>query len=395
MYRLVRRALFALEPERAHSVALSALQCGHRLRILPRLRDDPAAAVSLMGLDFPNRVGLAAGFDKNGRYIDALGSLGFGFIEVGTVTPRPQAGQPLPRLFRLLPSSFHPLGAGALINRMGFPNDGSSVIAARLAQRAFRGICGVNIGKNAETPLGAAIDDYVACYRAVAPYADYVAVNVSSPNTKDLRRLQQAEYLQPILESLIEEREVLRAKQSRPIPLLIKISPDLSEDELRAVAQLLMQVGVDGVIATNTTVSRSTLPVRERIASGDVSSFNLEAAGQSVAGDQSGSGGQLGGRSDGRAGGQSGGQSGGLSGAPLRPLALQAIRILRSALGRHVPIIGVGGIASGADALDALDAGADLVQVYTALIYRGPMLIREIRAAFKARSRIQGEDVRS
>lgn len=359
MYRLLRRALFTLEPERAHSVALSALQCANRLHLLPRFRDDPAAAVSLMGLNFPNRVGLAAGFDKNGRYIDALGSLGFGFIEVGTVTPRSQPGQPQPRLFRFRSTA-------ALINRMGFPNEGSSAIAARLAQRTFRGVCGINIGKNAATPIAAAIDDYVACYRAVAPHADYVAVNVSSPNTQDLRRLQQVEQLRPILESLIEQREALRLTLGRPLPLLVKLSPDLSEDELRAVAQLLMQVGVDGVIATNTTVSRSTLtPVMIRDLPSDADSSNSEA-------------GDL-------AGGPMGGPMGGLSGAPLRPLALQTIRVLRSALGRHVPIIGAGGIASGADALAALDAGADLVQIYTGLIYRGPGLIREIRSALRAR----------
>lgn len=343
MYRLLRRALFTLEPERAHSLSLSALKAAHRLRMLPPLRHDPAAAIPLMGLQFPNRVGLAAGFDKNGRYIDALGALGFGFIEVGTVTPRPQPGQAKPRLFRSSSDI-------ALLNRMGFPNDGGAACAARLAQRTFRGVCGVNIGKNAATPLAHAIDDYVACYRAVAPYADYVAVNVSSPNTKDLRRLQEMEYLQPILESLIEQREALRVTLGRAIPLAIKLSPDMSVDELLGVARLLMQVGVDAVIATNTTISRPP---------GDVSSFSSQE------------------------GGEEGGQ-GGLSGEPLRPLALRTIRILRSALGARVPIIGVGGIASGADALAALHAGADLVQIYTGLIYRGPMLIREIRAAIGA-----------
>lgn len=376
MYRLLRRALFALEPERAHAVALSALQGVHRLRILPRFRDDPAAAVSLMGLRFPNRVGLAAGFDKNGRYIDALGSLGFGFIEVGTVTPRPQSGQPQPRLFRLPPVHSLPFrapAAGALINRMGFPNEGSYEVALRLAQRTFGGVCGVNIGKNAATPIAAAIDDYVACYRAVALHADYVAVNVSSPNTKDLRSLQQVEHLQPILESLIEQREVLRAEQGRPIPLLVKISPDLSEDELRAVAQLLMQVGVDGVIATNTTVSRPTMapvmPHDSTAVPADAGSFNSQVGGYS--------------------------EVGGLSGEPLRPLALHSIRVLRSVLGARLPIIGVGGIASGADALAALDAGADLVQIYTGLIYRGPMLIREIRVALERGSLVQGKNFRS
>jgi len=334
MYPLLRRALFALEPERAHSIALSSLQLAHRLGLQRQGGEEPSAGVSLMGLRFPNRVGLAAGFDKNGRYIDALGALGFGFIEVGTVTPRAQAGQSQPRLFRLP-------GSRALINRMGFPNEGADAIAVHLASRRFPGVCGVNIGKNATTLLTEAVDDYVSCYRTVAPYADYVAVNVSSPNTKDLRRLQQVEHLRPILEALLQERERLHSQRPRHVPLLAKVSPDLTQEDLGAIAELLLELHIDGVIATNTTVRRP-------------SGIDVVAM-----------------------------QEGGLSGEPLRPFALQAIRALRSIVADRLTIVGVGGIGSAADARAAFEAGADLVQVYTALIYRGPGLVRELRAVRK------------
>lgn len=331
MYSLLRRAAFTLEPERAHSVALSSIQFAHRLGLWPRQTDEPAAAVSLMGLRFANRIGLAAGFDKNGRYIDALGSLGFGFIEVGTVTPRAQAGQSKPRLFRLPRSQ-------ALINRMGFPNDGAVVAAVHLSRRKFRGVCGVNIGKNASTPLTEAVDDYVSCYRTVAPHADYVVVNVSSPNTKDLRRLQQVAHLRPILEALLRERDRQRSADPRHVPLLAKVSPDLTQEELVGIGELLVELAIDGVIAANTTIRRP-----EGI--DDVAC----------------------------------GEEGGLSGAPLRAFALQSIRGMRSIAGDRLPIIGVGGIGGATDARDAFDAGADLLQVYTGLIYRGPGLVRELR----------------
>ena len=294
-----------------------------------------------MGLVFPNRVGLAAGFDKNARCIDALGSLGFGFIEVGTVTPRPQPGQPQPRLFRL-PS------ARALINRMGFPNEGADAVAARLARRKFDGVLGINIGKNADTPLHRAIDDYVSCYRTLAMHADYVAINVSSPNTQDLRRLQQVEHLQPILEALMHEGRELAKARGRRIPLLAKISPDLSQEEVEQVAQLLTDLGVDGVIATNTTVGRPD-------------------AGHGPAADPLLA------------------EQGGLSGAPLLALSLRTIRTLRSVSQGRLVIVGAGGIASSADALLVLDAGADLLQIYTGLIYRGPALLDEVRKAALAR----------
>jgi dihydroorotate dehydrogenase len=336
LYPILRPLLFTLEPERAHAVALASLKCAHALRMV-RASAERSAPVSLMGLSFPNRIGLAAGFDKNGRYIDALGAMGFGFIEVGTVTPRPQSGQARPRLFRIEP-------ARALVNRMGFPNDGAAVIAARLARRSYRGVCGVNIGKNAATSMRDATVDYVDCFRAVAPHADYVAVNVSSPNTKDLRRLQQVEQLRPMLEALLNEREQLHVRGGRRVPLLVKISPDLDVDALVASAELMRELHIDGVIATNTTLGRS-----------GVAEMKFAA------------------------------QEGGLSGAPLLTLALQTIETLRVTLGTDTPIIAVGGIDTPAAALDALSAGANLVQLYTGLVYRGPTLLREIDLALRGR----------
>lgn len=331
LYPVIRRALFLLEPEKAHALSLSTLQLAHRFGYRARTIDAP---LSLLGLRFPNRIGLAAGFDKNGRYIDALGSLGFGFIEVGTVTPRAQPGQPRPRLFRLGRIE-------ALINRMGFPNDGATAIARRLAQRSFAGVCGVNIGKNSDTPLDRAVDDYVACFRELAPHADYVAVNVSSPNTAGLRLLQDAQQLEPILAALQEERLALRSDQWR-VPVLVKISSDLSDQEVADLCRLLTRMRIDGVIATNTTLSR---PKRSDVVALD--------------------------------------EAGGLSGRPLHGRSIEMIRRLRSLLGEDFPIIGVGGVTSAADALATLNAGAQLVQIYTGLIYRGPGLIGTIGAALE------------
>jgi dihydroorotate dehydrogenase len=333
MYELIRNALFKLEPERAHALALSLLDSAHRLRLLRDVRHTDANAVAHMGLRFPNRIGLAAGFDKNGRYLDALGALGFGFIEIGTVTPRPQPGQTAPRLFRVP-------AASALINRMGFPNDGAHAVAERLSRRAFRGILGISIGKNAATPLSTAVDDYVQCYRTLAEYADYVAINVSSPNTKGLRELQDAEQLRPILEALLEEGHRLATTLDRRVPLLTKVSPDAEDHDLATIARLLVSLGVDGVIATNTTVTR---PV------------NLE--GEAVRD-----------------------EVGGLSGRPLHSLSVHAIRILKAASQGQLTIMGVGGVMSRADAKMMLEAGADLLQIYTGLVYRGPILIDELLA---------------
>jgi dihydroorotate dehydrogenase len=330
LYPTVRPWLFALDPERAHRFALEAARAaGH----LPARRL-PGSPVELMGLRFPNRVGLAAGFDKSAEAVDGLGRLGFGFIEVGTVTARPQGGQPRPRLFRHV-------NVSALINRLGFPNDGAVVVARRLRRRRYRGVLGVNIGKNAETPLDRAIDDYIACLRTLHGVADYIAVNISSPNTEALRDLHAAERLEPLLSGLVAERDALLRGRTRRLPLLLKVSPDLHAAALAEVARVALGVSLDGLIATNTTVQR--------------------------VGMDEGSAARL----------------GGLSGAPLHPLSLETVAALRRLLGPRVAIIGVGGVDSVAKALQMREAGADLIQVYTGLVYRGPMLVRQLVRALR------------
>lgn len=345
MYSVLRPLLFRLDAERAHGWTLRLLNAAHQLGILQLALPGAGAGagagsgaatgagsspVRLMGLTFPNRVGLAAGYDKNATCIDALGMLGFGFIEVGTVTPKPQPGNARPRIFRIRE-------AQAVINRMGFPNEGVAALCARLRLRRFRGVCGVNIGKNAGTPLEQAEADYAACLQAVYPYADYVTVNVSSPNTVGLRELEQEGRLARLLESLLETRARLVREHSRRVPLLVKLSPDLSDEALAATAAVVGKLGIDGVVATNTTIQRP------RVA-------GLPGAGE----------------------------AGGLSGAPLLELATATVRKLRGHLGAGVPIIGVGGIASAACARQMLAAGADLMQIYTGLVYRGPRLVREL-----------------
>ena len=334
LYRVVRRALFATPPEAAHSLALAAARAfpWHRFgdRATPADR-----GVELMGLRFSNRVGLAAGFDKNAVAIDGLFALGFGHIEVGTVTPRPQAGNPQPRLFRVPERS-------ALINRMGFPNEGAERIIARIRARRGDQILGVNIGKNATTPIERAVDDYVACLRAVHAVCDYITVNVSSPNTKRLRDLQDAQHLGPLLTVLLDEAHQLEKTHSRRVPLLVKLAPDLTDDELRAIATLLGSLPLGGVIATNTTVSHAGLESLRHV-----------------------------------------NEPGGVSGAPLRPRSLEVVRTLRGALGATMPIIGVGGIMSPTDAKALRAAGADLVQIYTGLIYHGPRLVKELADALR------------
>ena len=330
-YPAIRPALFALDPERAHGLALDALRLVGK-RALRMKSDTP---LECMGLRFPNRVGLAAGFDKNAVAVDGLGSIGFGFIEVGTVTPRAQVGQPRPRLFRQ-PS------VGALINRLGFPNDGAEKVASRLRHRRYRGIVGVNIGKNANTPVSCAIDDYVSCLRAVPSVADYVAINVSSPNTVGLRQLQARERLEPLLAALMQERACGDSAARRKLPLLVKISPDLSSEELHETAALFKALPIDGVIATNTTVSRA----------GSLSGLNAP--------------------------------SGGISGRPVHPVAVRTIAALRALLGPGIPIIGVGGVDSPQAVIAMRAAGADLIQLYTGLVYRGPSLVTKcIRALDK------------
>lgn len=334
MYALIKPLLFQLSPETAHALTLDVLHRAHAVGLVSPWVRPVADPVSLMGLSFPNRVGIAAGLDKNAVCVDALAALGAGFVEIGTVTPKPQDGNPAPRVFRLP-------GAGALINRMGFPNEGMERIAARLEARRGCGIVGVNIGKNASTPLEQATQDYLICLRRLAPLADYITVNVSSPNTTGLRSLQAAEQLRPMLATLVAARDEQLASRSRPLPLLVKLAPDLERDELCAIAEVLATARVDGVIATNTTITRP--------------------AGLGALADE----------------------KGGLSGAPVHELSLKAVRTLRSALGSGFPIIGVGGIDSAQAALAMREAGADLVQVYTGLIYRGPGLINEVAGALQ------------
>jgi dihydroorotate dehydrogenase len=339
LYSLARPALFALDPETAHDLTLTSLDWAHRFHADRVLFHPPAGApVEVMGLAFPNAVGLAAGMDKNGAHVDALGALGFGFIEVGTVTPRPQPGNPRPRLFRF-PQ------AQAVINRMGFNNDGVDALLRNLEGARYGGVLGINIGKNFDTPIERAADDYAACLDKVYPRADYVTVNVSSPNTANLRTLQAAEALDALLERLQAQRERLADRHGRHVPLAVKLAPDLTDADLRATAGVLRRRRVDAVIATNTTVTR---PAVAGLPHGD--------------------------------------EAGGLSGAPLKALSTDIVRKLKRALGGEIPVIGVGGILSGADALEKLDAGASLVQVYTGLIFRGPDLVAELVRATAARA---------
>jgi len=333
-YPVIRHALFTLDPETAHRVTLDALRvAGHAGSALRE-----SGPITCMGLRFANPIGLAAGFDKNAVAVDGLGRVGFGFIEVGTVTPRAQPGQLRPRLFRLP-------GSSALINRLGFPSEGAETVAARLRGRRFRGVVGVNIGKNAATPIERATDDYVSAFRTLHDVADYIAVNVSSPNTPALRALQARERLGPLLTALLEERHAGH-RGPRPLPILVKISPDIERSELEDLAALVRSLAIDGVIATNTTVGRSGVP--------DDAPHRAE--------------------------------TGGLSGPPLHTLALRTVSTLRDLLGRQFPIIGVGGIDSAAAAVAMRAAGANLVQLYTGLVYRGPSLVKSCVRALAASS---------
>jgi dihydroorotate dehydrogenase len=343
-YHFARSLLFSLDPERAHDLTLSQLDRAYALGVARLLaKRIPPLPVRVMGLEFPNPVGLAAGMDKNAAHIDALGSFGFGFIEAGTVTPRAQPGNPRPRIFRLV-------AAEALINRMGFNNDGVEKFVANVQrQTAFRargGILGLNIGKNASTPIGRALDDYLLGLRRVYALADYVAVNISSPNTKDLRALQGASELSTLLAGLAKERKRLEGAHGRRVPLAVKIAPDLSDDEVRRVADDLVAHGVDAVIATNTTTARVAvkgMPHAE--------------------------------------------ESGGLSGRPLARRSTEVVGLLARHLRGALPIIGVGGIMRGKDAVEKIEAGASLVQIYTGFIYTGPDLVGEcVEAIRKARS---------
>jgi dihydroorotate dehydrogenase len=335
VYPMLRRLLFLLPPETSHHVALTAMRVGERLGVTQRLVHGVYQPVTVMGLKFRNRVGLAAGLDKDARCIEGLLSMGFGFVEVGTVTPRPQPGNPRPRLFRL--ASEH-----ALINRMGFNNGGVTAAVRRVLQARkrlplFATVIGINIGKNKITPLECAADDYLECFEQVYDAADYVTVNVSSPNTPGLRELQEGKALSDLLSALKRRQKELFESRGRYVPLAAKIAPDLDCDAVAALAGVLLDVGIDAVIATNTTITR---PLRVDTPHRD--------------------------------------EAGGMSGPPLNALAVKCVNELAGHLAGRIPIIGVGGIHDVASAQRMLDAGATLVQIYTGFIYQGPVLVRDL-----------------
>jgi dihydroorotate dehydrogenase len=332
-YCLVRPFAFALDPETAHELTIGGMATLQKIGMAPAYRPPRAAPVTVMGIEFPNRVGLAAGLDKNGEAIDALASWGFGFVEIGTVTPRPQPGNPKPRLFRL------PEAQG-VINRMGFNNHGVDALIENVKAARFKGILGINIGKNFDTPIENAADDYLACLDKVYGHSSYVAVNISSPNTKNLRQLQGESELDALLGALKTRQGELAQRHGRYVPLALKIAPDLDDTQIANIADALRRHRIDAVIATNTTLSREGV---EHLPHGN--------------------------------------EAGGLSGAPLFEKSTGVVRRLTSALAGELPVIAAGGITDGARALAKLEAGAALVQVYSGLIYRGPDLVRECAQA--------------
>ena len=334
MYDLFRPLIFKLAPETAHGLTLKSLACAERIGLLPNVNPRTSPA-TLMGLHLPNPVGLAAGLDKNGEYIDGLAALGFGFIEIGTVTPRPQSGNPKPRLFRV-PEHF------AVINRMGFNNDGIDRLIANVQRAKYRGVLGINIGKNADTPMENAADDYLIGLEKAYPFASYITINISSPNTKNLRALQGGDELSRLLETLKNRQSSLHTEHGRYVPLAVKIAPDLDEAQIADIAHVAEQTQIDGIIATNTTIDKSSL------------------GSHPLAGEQ-----------------------GGLSGLPVREKSNQVLKLLAERIDGKLPIIGVGGIMNGADAAEKIRLGASAVQVYSGLIYRGPELIKECLAALK------------
>ncbi|MGB5109113.1 MAG: quinone-dependent dihydroorotate dehydrogenase [Formosimonas sp.] len=337
MYPLIKPLLFKLDAEKSHHLAFKFAHQALRMGLLPNF-SEPAQAHQCMGLTFPNRVGLAAGLDKNGEHIDVLARLGFGFIEIGTITPRPQLGNPKPRLFRL-PE------AQAIINRMGFNNQGVDALISNVKQAKFTqngGILGINIGKNADTPMENAVSDYLICLSKVYAHASYVTVNISSPNTKNLRDLQSQDALDDLLKQLKQSQLQLADTHQKYVPMTLKIAPDVDDEQLNIIAELLKSHRIDGVIATNTTLDKTAVTHLKH-----------------------------------------GNETGGLSGMPVRNAATQVIQKLSTALAGALPIIGVGGIGNADDALEKINAGANLIQVYSGLIYQGPALVSECVRAFK------------
>ncbi|WP_028387979.1 quinone-dependent dihydroorotate dehydrogenase [Legionella fairfieldensis] len=333
MYSLIRPLLFCLDTEQAHDLSLAAL------RWLPRFcfKRPEGFEIRTMGLTFPHQIGLAAGLDKNGEHLDALSKLGFSFIEVGTITPRPQSGNPQPRLFRI-PQ------AEAIINRMGFNNPGVDALVSNIEQASYKGILGINIGKNKETLLAQAAEDYSYCLRKVYQYASYVTINISSPNTPELRLLQQEAFLGDLLDQLIETQKRLTDRYQRFVPLVIKLSPDEPDEILKQIADISVQKGISGIIATNTTCARDKMASLPH-----------------------------------------GQEEGGLSGKPLRERSTQCLRLLKQVVGNELTLIGVGGIDSPEAAREKLQAGASLLQVYSGLIYKGPGLVRTLVEGLQSR----------
>ena len=336
MYSLIRRALFIADPETAHGLALEGLRVGYGVGATHLLCKTRSLPVTVMGLQFPNPVGMAAGMDKNGDYIEALGSLGFGFIEVGTVTPRPQPGNPKPRIFRIQK-------ANAMINRLGFNNKGVDHLVKQAKKHRFKGILGINIGKNFDTPNDRAADDYLLCLEKVYPYADYITINISSPNTRGLRELQDTEQLNSLLAVLNERRLELADEFQKRVPLVVKVAPDLEDEQIPRMAEVVVQNEFDGLIATNTTISREAVK------------------GMRHADEQ-----------------------GGLSGAPVKEMANHVLASFRAHLPPEIALIGTGGITDGEDAAEKIRLGADLVQFYTGFVYKGPDLIGDCLKAIES-----------
>ena len=332
-YKIARSLLFKLDAEKAHDVSINGLRALQSLGLTPllepNLKNNP---INIMGLNFPNRIGLAAGLDKSGQCINGFGSMGFGFVEVGTITPKPQSGNPKPRLFRLKEHN-------AIINRMGFNNPGIEKAIDNIikSSKGYGGIVGINIGKNKITPNAEALDDYMKGLRSFYNIADYIAVNVSSPNTSGLRELQSPEYARKLISPLMKERDLLSHQYEKIVPIAVKLDPDMQRDQIMALAELFLELKIDAVIATNTTVSRDK-----------VQDHKLSQ------------------------------ELGGLSGKPLHSQSNDAIHNFKNSLNDEIPIIGVGGISSKKDAEEKIEAGAKLLQIYTGLIYKGPALIREL-----------------